>query len=41
MVMVKKLPIPVTIVMVKEKNKPLRKYQLPFPKVLMMEQELD
>ena len=41
MVMVKKLQIHVMTVMVKEKNKHLKKYQLQFLKVLMMEQELD
>ncbi len=41
MEMVKKLQIHVMIVMDKEKNKPRRKYQLQFLKVLMMEQELD
>jgi hypothetical protein len=41
MVMEKKSPILVMTVMVKEKNKHLRKYQLLFLKVLMMEQELD
>jgi hypothetical protein len=41
MEMEKKLQIHVMIVMVKVKNKPLKKYQLQFLKVLMMEQELD
>ena len=41
MVMVKKLQIHVMTVMGKEKNKHLKKYQLQFLKVLMMEQELD
>jgi RecJ-like exonuclease len=41
MEMVKKSQILVMIVMAKEKNKHLRKYQLQFLKVLMMEQELD
>ena len=41
MVMEKKLQIRVVTVMGKERNKPLRKYQLQFLKVLMMEQELD
>ena len=41
MVMVKKLQIHVMTVMDKEKNKHLKKYQLQFLKVLMMEQELD
>ena len=41
MVMVKKSLIRVMTVMAKEKNKLLRKYQLQFQKVLMMELELD
>jgi hypothetical protein len=41
MVTVKKLQIRVMIVMDREKSKHLRKYQLQFLKVLMMEQELD
>jgi hypothetical protein len=41
MVMVKKLQIRVMTVMGRERSKPLRKYQLQFLKVLMMEQELD
>ena len=41
MAMGKKLQILVVTVMDKEKNKHQKKYQLQFPKVLMMEQELD
>jgi hypothetical protein len=41
MVMVKKLQIHAMTVTDREKNKPQRKYQLQFLKVLMMEQELD
>ena len=40
MVMERKLQIRVLTVMGKVRNKPLRKYQLQFLKVLMMEQEL-
>jgi len=41
MAMERKSPILVMTVMVKEKNKPQKKYQLLFQKALMMEQELD
>jgi hypothetical protein len=41
MAMEKKSQILVMTVMVKEKNKHLRKYQLQFQKGLMMELELD
>ena len=41
MAMVKRSQIHVMIVMAKVKNKHLKKYQLQFQKVLMMEQELD
>ena len=41
MVMVRKLQIRVVTVMVRVKNKHLKKYQSQFLKVLMMEQELD
>jgi hypothetical protein len=41
MAMEKKSQIHVMTVMVKVKNKLLKKYQLQFQKVLMMEQELD
>ena len=41
MVVVRKLQILVMIVMDKERNKHLKKYQLQFLKALMMEQGLD